>query len=250
MTRDESSLEKGLILLKAIADDRGVTPFRDLAERMGIPLSTAHRLLTALRNYGFVSHVGTGQYDLGFDLALLAGDRSKVSILAAVARPYLDSAARQFRMTMHLGVLEEGMVTYVVKSDGEDSVNAADFTREGMQLEAYCSAVGRVLLAELGPSERDDYLSDGPFIQLTSRTVTDPYALMKILNKVSEKGYAEDDREIAENLWCLAVPVRSKGGNLVGAISVSTSWSPERAYASQAILNRLLGVACRIANRI
>ena len=250
MNGGDSSLEKGLALLRTIAQDRGATSFRDLAERLDIPLSTAHRLLATLKEQGFVGRVGAGRYDIGIGLVSLADGRNTNALLADTARPLLDSLARQSRLTVHLGVLEDGMVTYLIKSDGQSAKVAAGFTREGMQLEAYCSAVGRVLLAGLTRAEQELYLSDGPFVQLTPRSVTSPTALREILKAVSVQGFAEDDREIAEDLWCLAVPLRSGTGELIAAISASMSWSPDQTRERGRLVERLQNAASRISARL
>ena len=135
-----------------------------------------------------------------------------------MARPVIRRLAMESQAAAHLGVLDGDMVTYLIKEipPGRDL-----FTREGMQLEAYCSAVGKMLLAHLPDSALDSYFSGGPLVPLTPRTMTDEARLREHLASVRGNGHAIDDQEIAEDLVCVAVPVRSAGGAVIAAISCS-----------------------------
>jgi DNA-binding IclR family transcriptional regulator len=122
-------------------------------------------------------------------------------------------------------------VTYLVKIPANAARGAASFTQESGQLEAYCSGIGKVLLAHLPPGERRLYLAGSPFVALTPRTITDPRALEDALQTVRDEGFARDDGEIAEDLYCLAVPVRNRQGQVFAAISLSfprDAHSPDR----------------------
>lgn len=94
------------------------------------------------------------------------------------------------------------------------------FTRVGMQLEAYCSAIGIVLLANLPLAEREAYLAGGPFVALTHRTIVDPAMLREELAAARLRGFAIDDEEVAPNLRCMAVSPHTTDGRVLAAISV------------------------------
>jgi DNA-binding IclR family transcriptional regulator len=145
----------------------------------------------------------------------------------------------------HLGVFEGGMVSYLAKSG---SSRIARFTREGTQLDAYCSALGKVLLAHLPASERNAYLSGGPFPKLTNQTITDPEELSVHLRQVRRQSYAIDDREFAEEVMCIAVPVRDPNSRVYAALSITTSPAQLRGSRIAAAL-RLLGRAARDIER-
>lgn len=211
------TLEKALDLLAVIIADDGARPFAELAEEAGLPFSTARRLGAALERRGYLSRERPGRYLAGPVLLALARGVDEHQRLTRLARPHLKALARRTGQTVHLGVFEDGMVTYLVK---EAKGAAAVFTREGMQLEAYCSGVGKVLLAHLPESELEDYLNEGPFVALTPNTIVDPAELRRELEEVKRKGWAQDDAEVFEGLKCLAVPLRSADG-AVAALSLS-----------------------------
>lgn len=218
-TQSAESLAKGLRLLTAILADGGRSNLAMLAQSCGIPLSTAHRLLVTLESAGFVIRSSRrGQYLPG---PALDGERQSQSATpqaAARLRRPLRRLAERFGVFAHFGVLEEGMVTYLLK---ENPGNQELFTAEQMQLEAYCSAIGKVLLAALPEARLDHYLANGPFVALTRQTLTDPDAIRREIETVRDKHLAFDRFEIRDDLFCLAVPVRDHAGLTVGGISAS-----------------------------
>lgn len=243
------SLGRALALFRRIAEDKGRTPFAVLSEELGLSTSTAHRLVTALLQHGLVSRVGHGRYDVGLVAMEFARGRGPNDILERAARPLLKRMSKRVGLTAHLGVLESGMVTYLVKSTGGVS-DSAHFTREGMQLEAYCSAVGKVLLAAMSARELDEYLADGGFVSATRRTVTSPAALRRELAKVRLAGVAIDDREIAEDMMCVSVPVNNNAGQAVAAVSVSMTWSERCKARVPELTDHLARVSKRISRNL
>jgi DNA-binding IclR family transcriptional regulator len=224
-----ASLEKALLLFNRVISDRGNTALKDLAADLGLPRSTLYRLAGTLQDFGLITRHARGHYDIGLALAARLQGVTVVSQLARLSRPLLLRLADECGATAHLGVLQDGMVTYVVKVAGKAAGQGAVFTRENAQLEAYCSGIGKVLLAWLPEDERDRYLAAGPFVPLTSQTITDSHALRDCLDIVRREGFAQDDGEVADNLFCLAVPVAGPQGAVHAAISISV----ERAARDQ-----------------
>lgn len=246
---DTRSLGRALTLLSLIATDRGKTSFSTLTKELGLPTSTAHRLAAELLKHGLISRIGRGKYDLGVAAMGFARGREFNDILAEAARPILRQVSKETGLTAHLGVFEEGMVTYLVKSNGA-SLDQAHFTREGMQLEAYCSGVGKVLLASLSELDLDEYLSAEDFVSATPRTVTNSCALRQELARVRQKGMAIDDREIAEDMMCVAVPLHDGSGRTIAALSLSMAWSDQAAAQIPALSLKLTHAASRVGRNL
>ena len=211
------TLEKGLVLLGLVISDGGRNPLSTLAEAAGLPESTTHRILGSLQRQGFVARAGRGAYLPGPALMRLGQVRSLSEVLRDISRPVLKGIAKRTGLTAHLGVFEGDMVTYLVKVEGETTV----LTREDMQLEAYCSGIGKVLLASLPQSSLAHYLSGGPFVRLTPNTLIDPIDLAHALDNVRAQGFAMDNSEIVIGLQCVAAPVRADNGEVCCAISLS-----------------------------
>ena len=231
-----SAVEKGIELFLAVLDAGGSTPLSEIARRAGVPVSTAHRLVAAYVRAGLLARAGRGRYAAG---ARLARGEERAAVIEA-SRPVLRRLALDHGVIAHLGVFEDDMVTYLVKERG---AGPDIWTRETNQLEGYSSAIGKVLLAYLSEAAQSAYLANGPFVPFTRKTITDPAVLAAELQMVRERGYAVDEAEVDDNLFCLAVPVRRQGG-VEYAISVS---SRSAELMRLALLPHLQDCAARIS---
>ncbi len=243
-----ASFEKGLALFTLILRDDGQTPLTALAAPLALPRSTLHRLAGALEDAGLISRLERGRYVAGPALAERLGGMSWAGQLVRLARPLLRELANEYGATAHLGVMEHDMVTYLVKEAATGA--PAVFTRETAQLEAYCSGIGKVLLAWLPEAERERYLAGGPFVGLTARTITDPAQLRLCLQQVRAEHYAVDNGEIAEGLYCLAVPVGLEHGSVRAGISLSFPQHAPSGDSHAARLDRLTACAAAVARRM
>lgn len=210
-------LDKALSLLPLVAR-AGTCSLTQVAGELALPLSTIHRLAQDLTRHGYLIRLGRGRYRLGPALLSLSAGLRLEDMLVDVARPLVQDLARDCRACVHLGSFDGDMVTYLLKRGfGREKI----FSAEGMQLEAYCSGIGKVLLAYLPEADRARYLAGGPFVALTPRTITDPARLDEELTRIRTQGWALDDEEILTGLRCAAVPVRDRTGTVIAALSVS-----------------------------
>ncbi len=214
-------LDKALSLLPLVAR-AGTCSLTQVAGELSLPLSTIHRLAQDLTRHGYLIRLGRGRYRLGPALLSLSTGLRLEDMLVDVARPLVQDLARDCRACVHLGSFDGEMVTYLLKRGfGREKI----FSAEGMQLEAYCSGIGKVLLAYLPAPDRARYLAGGPFVALTPCTITDPARLGAELDRVQAQGWALDDEEILTGLRCAAVPVRDGPGTVIAALSASASLS-------------------------
>jgi DNA-binding IclR family transcriptional regulator len=249
-TQASPSLEKALLLFNRVLHDRGTTALKDLASDLGLSRSTLYRLAGTLQDFGLISRQSRGFYDVGLNLAAGLQGVTVLSQLARLSRPVLQRMADDCGSTAHLGVWEDGMVTYVVKVAGKSAAEGAGFTRENAQLEAYCSGLGKVLLAGLPDDAREAYLAAGPFVPLTSRTMTECSSLRDCLNAVRQNGFAQDDGEVADNLFCLAVPVGGPDFAVRAAISISVERATCHTRDRAADLAKLRCCAAELSTRL
>lgn len=219
----------------------------DLALQIGIPRSTAFRILASFQRTGVVTRLRRGYYLPGPTLVRLVHSDTQNRILRGVGRPILRKLAGKTSCTAHLGIFENAMVTYLLKS-GATKANL--FTREGTQLEAYCTAIGKVLLASLPDPAREEYLRSGPFIRMTSNTVTDLQKLEATLAQIAAQGYATDNAEMDANLRCIAVPIRNGEDTVIAALSISTRKARDSADELQIHLPALRAAARTLTEKV
>lgn len=176
----------------------------------------------------------------------LAGMIDDRQIMTNAAAPILDRLAVHTGCVVQLGIFENDMVTYLVKT----GQSAGDlFTKVGMQLEAYCSGIGKVLLAHLPVQAQAEYLAGGPFIALTDQTITDPLLLKDELDHVATQSFAVDDEEVVTGLQCVAVPVRNMQGEVIAAISASRATQIDNRRWQAQLLPFLRAAASEIGQR-
>lgn len=218
-TPEIKSVSKAFALLDHLAASGGCLSLPAMAEGCGMTSATAHRLLATLESLGAVVHAGPGRYAIGLRLLELTQRSSLEGLLASSAIPILNRITRATGATAHVGMLDdEGMVTYIARSAGRSSHIP---THPGNKLEAYCSGLGKVLLAGLSSTLRENYLAEGSFPALTDHTIAEPDALARELMNVASQRYAIDNFEMFEDLRCVAVPILDSEGKVVAALSTS-----------------------------
>jgi IclR family transcriptional regulator, acetate operon repressor len=212
------SVDRALNLLSIIIADQGQSSIAELGRSIALPTATTYRLVSAFVRDDFLIAVGRGRHVAGPKLADLASKTSLHPALIALGQPIVKRLAKATGCVAHLGVLEKDMVTYLLKA-GPSSL--AIFTEQGTQLEAYCSGIGKILLASLPSDELATYLKAGPFIPLTPHTIIDPKILADQLVMIEQQGFARDVEEVANGLFCLAVAIHNPAGAAIAALSVS-----------------------------
>lgn len=214
------SVDRAFTLLACIARRGGKESLPTIAAECGLSVATAHRLLATMETLGAVVHTAPGQYRIELGVLELGRHSTLENLLAATADASLRRVTQSIAPTAHLGMLDgDFMVTYIAKSHRRGHMVP---TRIGSKLEAYCSALGKVLLASQPESCIETYLTEAPFVPLTQHTITDPTALSAELEQVRAQGFGIDNGELYDDLCCVAVPIRDAAGKTIAALSASS----------------------------
>lgn len=241
------SLERALDLYDCILRDQGRTPAHRLGRELGLKRATVYRMVRTLEDQGHLRTCQRGHYVAGRRAMEMLTSVKPNRVHAELARPLIRRLASAVGHVVHMGVLEGDMTTYLVK---EGHIEDAPLTHEDIQLESYCSGIGKVLLAYLSEAERERYLSGGPFVRLTQNTIVDPGELREHLQTVRAVGYAIDDREIAPDLCCLAVPILQPDRSATLALSVSSIDRGKLQKSREGLLRKLTHTSEQIAHRL
>ncbi len=210
------SIRRAFAVLGALGDGPlGVT---DVADRSGLPKSTAARLLATLSEEGAVEQVpGDSAYRLGPRLVALAGGLSFNRSLAAVARPILVELAAASGEAAGLGVPDGDAVHYIDQVDTPNPVVVRDWTGARAPLHAVSS--GQVLLAFRTPGAVDRYLA-GELEGFTPRTLVEPDAVRERLRAVRRQGFAWALEEFDPGISSVAAPIADATGEVIAAVHV------------------------------
>ena len=214
-----SSADKVLTLLEHISDCPNGVSLAALTRATGMAKTTAFRILETLRERQYVIYDGdTERYLLGLKSLELGMKGLMNANLVEVAIPYLKKLSARTGETCFLGVYNAGHVVYLYKSEGTLSIQTN--ARLGARLPAYCTGIGKALLAFQPLAEIDAVLAR-PLAAVTASTIADRVTLYEALADIRLKGYAMDNEENEEGLSCIARPLFNYSDEVVGAISVA-----------------------------
>jgi DNA-binding IclR family transcriptional regulator len=210
---------KALELLSVFSFREPRLSLADLASRTGIPRATAFRLLSTLEQSGFLDKVH-GAYQLGIKCFVLGNIVAGGLDLRETARPHLAALRESTRETTQLAILDHWQVVYLERMLSPLSVGYMR-SRAGAILPAYCTGLGKALLAFRPEAEVAAWAATQKFTALTPRTITSARRLMKELAVIRERGYGLDQEEREKGVTCLAAPIFNHTGDVVAAISVA-----------------------------
>ena len=201
----------------------------EVAAAIDVPRSSAHALLSSLVDTGLLQCRNRGRYRLGWRIVELGETLRSTVDVRSCAVPVLEGLVDSCGETTHLAIMERWNVLYVDKVIGTHNITVQG-ARVGARLDAHCTAVGKVLLAQLDESELQRYLTARPLRRLTPSTTTSPRALADALDMTRSSGLAVDMGETVSEVHCVAAPVRDDMGSVVAAVSISV---PATRFASR-----------------
>ena len=206
---------RALALLAAFDEDHRRLSLSQLAERTGLPMPTAHRLVGELVDWGALSRTADGRYVIGrrlWDVGLLAPVQTGLRQLAS---PYLHDLYGATLETVHLAVRDRTEVLYVDRLAGNASVPVVSSI--GSRLPMHATGVGKVLLAHAPADVQLAVLSD--LRRITPYTITQPGTLRRQLARVLRDGYATTVEEMSLGACSVAVPILAQGA-VVAALGI------------------------------
>ncbi len=216
-----TSLARGIAVIRAFTQQRRHLTIAQLSQRTALPRAAVRRCLYTLAKLGYVSSDDGRGYSLRPKVLALGHAYLSSTPLATMAQPLLDTISDQLHESSSMAVLEGDEILYVARSTTTTRLMSIDLGL-GSRLPAYCSSMGRVLLADLTASEIDAYLSRVNLVKLTHRTISTAGELRRVLATVVRQEYAIVDQELELGLRSIAVPVKDATGRSIAAINVGT----------------------------
>jgi IclR family acetate operon transcriptional repressor len=214
------SLDRGLIILEAVANSSAPVSLSELTEVLGIDRSSVYRLANTLKRRGFLAYpAGRKDYILGPTLWRLSHHYDWGTMLIRVSREHLKQLASQTNETAHLAVREGKHALFIDHAAANHVIAVSGQTGESVPL--YCTAHGKALLADLDQKELASLFGSGPLRQYTKQTIGTIAQLARVCAQIRSQGYSSDDGELQEGVRCVAAPIRAQSGAIVGSIGIS-----------------------------
>lgn len=213
------AIDRAVQILKCFSENRPELKLSEIAAELGMNKSTVHGLINTLKDHGIVDQdEGTQKYRLGIYLLNLGDLVSRSIDIVGIARPYIIDVCNQVEETVHLAALDKFEIVYIDKTESTQSMRI--FTARGARNPAYCTGVGKAMLAYLDENTLDKMFQE-KLDQFTPNTITGKSEMLREFLKIRESGYAIDNEENNLGLFCVAVPIFDHLGKANYGISVS-----------------------------
>lgn len=225
--RYSQALERGLAILGCFTPERPILGIADIADDLGMSRSTTHRYAITLVALGFLEQDTSRKYRLGLRVTDLGMTVLNTTGLREPSRPYLEELRQRTSFTASLSVLDGQEILYVERARsfrrGQYQIDLN--LRLGSRLPAYCTAMGKVLLANLADAERGKLISSIELSPRGPKTIRTKKKLRSELARVCEEGSAVNDEELSHGLVSIAVPIRNEHSETIAAVNLAAHTS-------------------------
>jgi len=218
-TTQVQSVTRAFSILSAFDRQRTTLTSTEIAKRVGLNNKTVHRFLLTLEAVGAISRIGRGRFCLGMTLAELGNQVAVHKVLNETVQPFLEHMAEIYNESVQVAVLDGTNIFSIAHIPSTHSLTIG--IRVGKHWPAYCTAIGKVLLADMDEIQIRGYLGSCKFERRTANTITNSADLMSHLRDVRELGYAINDQESELGMRGISVPIMNKHGLATAAISLS-----------------------------
>jgi IclR family pca regulon transcriptional regulator len=214
-----ASLARGLVVIEAFTPQTPQMTISQLSLRTGLSRAAVRRCLYTLVKLGFAGADESQRYSLRPKMLTLANTYTASNTLANAAQPILERMSSAYGESFSVATLDGDQIVYIARTT-VTRVMAVDL-HIGSRLPAFCTSMGRVLLAYLPQDQLETYLSRVILTQYTPRTVNSVDKLRLQLRNVRRNGYALCDQELEVGLRSIAVPVHAGNGRVVATVNLS-----------------------------
>lgn len=216
------AISRAAAVLKLIESDGGNSALNSLVTRSGLHKPTVFRLVRNLERIGLVERVpGSDLYRLGLRCIELGQAYLQQIDFRREARPVLEKLRDAYNETVHLAVLDGHLrVVYLEKLEGTHAIGIM-MSAVGRSAPAYCTGLGKALLAPRDDDPAGTLASRGELEYKTPNTICDPDALRAELRLIRQRGYSLDLEEHEPGVRCVAATVERSDGSVVAAISIA-----------------------------
>lgn len=213
------SLARAISILNLFNSGKEAWGITEISQQLNLPKSTVHGLVKTLEEHGYVEITDSGKYRLGIRLYELGMSYQTSARLGNVAEPWIKMLAEKYKQSVHIAIYAGRMATFVIGNKAGTS--NIIFPRIGAGIAAYCTAVGKALLAWQPKTHIEEYLQFETLVPYTKNTFSSPEKLREELRATRERGYAVDSEETIMGIGCVAAPIFGAANQIIAAISVS-----------------------------
>ena len=217
-------LAKGLRVIEAFTADTPRLSISEASAIAGLDRATTRRCLLTLAEQGYCAY--DGKFFTVTPRVLRLGTGCLAAMpLPRIVQPWLDRLSERIGQSTSLAILDDSEIVYVARAAQRRVMSIA--LMPGSRLPAYCTSMGRVLLAALPEDKASEILRSSTLTPRTPNTLVDQDAIMGELERVRRQGFATVDQEVELGLRSIAVPLRNARGVVVAALNIGLPLSEE-----------------------
>jgi IclR family KDG regulon transcriptional repressor len=214
------SVQRAVLLLEALANKEAELRIAELSRKTNLNQSTVYRLLGTLRNLNCVEqNPDTHKYRLTLKLFELGSSVINKFNIVQRAIPHMEALSRKYNEAVNLAKLDKDEIVYIHKIESYTTLKLD--LKLGSRHPAYCTGLGKILLAYLEEDELDSYLKRIKLKRFTPNTIVDKEELKKELIMIKQKGYSFDSEEYVQGVCCLAASVRDYNNKVCASLSIA-----------------------------
>lgn len=215
-----TSLARGLAVIQAFTQRQRELTVSQISVKTGFSRAAVRRCLYTLSKLGLAGTDDSRHFHLRPRVLALGHSYISSMPLAARAQPILENASRMLHESCSIAALDRTEIIYIARAN-VTRIMAIDLG-VGSRLPAFCTSMGRVLIADLPPDQLEEFLARVELTRYTERTVNTKEKLRQILRLVQRNGFCVVDQELESGLRSMAVPIRDPEGRVIAALNVGT----------------------------
>ena len=244
-TDNSGTVGKAMEILDLVASFDRPVRFTELQEISPHPKATLYRFVQTLTNQNMLAHSPeTGCYSLGARLVRLAHTAWQNASLAPIARHDIEMLSVAVQETVHLAQIDNANVIFVDKVQANQNIQT--LAQAGMTAPAYCTGVGKAMLAFMSPKRLEIVLQQQSYYGFTPNTHTSAESVLQELDTIRAQGVAFDREEHENGIISIAAPILMDSGRVIGAVSVATATSRTTLAGLSSYKDQLIQTAERI----
>lgn len=214
------TVERAFNILEILSEEANGLTATEIEKKLGLNKSTVHRLLMTLLSKGFIEkRENTNAYIIGLKMVELSSIRLNSIELKTEAVPYLRELAYKLNQPVQLAIYRDGDAVFIEKIEPINSIRV--YSQIGKRIPVYCCSVGKAMLMKWSNDQIGQLLQDAKWVPYTSTTLQDADSVMREVEEARIKGYAIDNEEHEEGIFCIAAPIYDYRGDIIAAISTA-----------------------------
>jgi IclR family pca regulon transcriptional regulator len=213
-----TSLARGLAVIQAFSQRRHHLTISQVSTTTGLSRAAVRRCLYTLAKLGFAGSDDNRHFFLRPRILALGHSYISSMPLATAAQPVLEHISHLLHESCSIATLDGVEIVYIARAN-VTRIMSIDLG-VGSRLPAFCTSMGRAILANLPPEELESVLSRVEFKRYTERTITNPAKHTQALRQIRRDGYSIIDQELEHGLRSMAVPIQNPNGKVVAALNI------------------------------